>query len=170
MRGTAEPSAGFAPIAGADARVLVLGSLPGRRSIASNEYYAHPRNAFWPIMAELVKATGDYRQRCRLLEQNGIAVWDVLASSVRPGSLDSAIDLASARVNDFAAFFTTQPQIERLCFNGKTAERIFRQRVTGALLPSGLQLHSLPSTSPAYAAMKFERKLELWRTGIGLSN
>lgn len=160
-------SFGFAPIAGSDARVLILGSLPGKRSLAQNEYYAHPRNAFWSIMRELAGATGTYRQRAAALRQNKIAVWDVLADSIRPGSLDADIDLATAKVNDFESFFAVHPNIGWICFNGQAAAGIYRKRVHTEWSPQDLRV--LPSTSPAYAAMKFEQKLELWRAGIGLN-
>lgn len=153
---------------GENPQILILGSLPGWRSIECDEYYAHPRNAFWRIMAELVAASGDYSARCQAVTDSGIAIWDVLASSVRPGSLDADIDLATARANDFAAFFTRYPNIHRVCFNGKAAARIFRQRVPVSILPDGISLLTLPSTSPAYAAMKFSQKLERWRAGIEL--
>ncbi len=91
-----EPSEGFPPVAGADARILVLGSLPGDRSISEQQYYAHPQNAFWPIMRELFGIEGDYSVRCKRLIENRIALWDVLHSSVRPGSMDSDIHLDSA--------------------------------------------------------------------------
>ena len=161
-------SIGFPPIVGDNAQVLVLGSLPSKRSLESNEYYAHPRNAFWPIMATLFAAKGSYRARCRALTEHGIAVWDVLASSIRPGSLDSSIDLVSAEINDFSTFFTEHPTIYRICCNGQAAARIFQRRVPKHLVPPGAQVLTLPSTSPAYAAMQFDRKLELWRKGIGL--
>ena len=169
MHENARRSAGFAPVSDAEARTLILGSLPSQRSIDCNEYYAHPRNAFWPVMAELLGATGSYEDRCRVLRQNHIAVWDVLASSVRPGSLDSDIDLATAEVNDFEAFFAGHPAIERICFNGQAAAQIFARRVALQVSCENLRMLTLPSTSPAYAAMKFERKLELWGAGIGLT-
>ena len=87
---------GSPPVALADARILVLGSLPSERSIAVGEYYAHPRNAFWPIMRELVGARGSYAERCTALVEAGIALWDVLKRSERPGSLDSDIRLDTA--------------------------------------------------------------------------
>src|SRR5210317_1751806 len=100
MAGVMAPSEGFAPVARGDARVLVLGSLPGARSIAEQQYYAHPQNAFWPIMRELFMIDGDYAARCDQLRENGIALWDVLRSSVRPGSMDADIQLGSAVAND----------------------------------------------------------------------
>lgn len=93
-------SLGFPPVARRDARILILGSLPGQRSIAAREYYAHPQNGFWKIMAELVGASGSYEQRCAALLKSHIALWDVLGSSLRPGSLDADIQLATAEVNE----------------------------------------------------------------------
>jgi hypoxanthine-DNA glycosylase len=119
-------------------------------------------------MAELVAAGGPYAERCHALTRSGIAVWDVLASSFRPGSLDADIDVATARINDFGAFFAEHPSISRICFNGQAAARIYRQRVPESVTPAGVSLRNLPSTSPAYAAMQFAQKLELWRVGVGL--
>lgn len=164
-----ERSAGFAPIDSDDARVLILGSLPSRRSIADEQYYAHPQNTFWRIMAELAGAVGPYADRCSALQQGGIALWDVLASSVRPGSLDADIQLSSAKVNDFQQFLATHGAIERICFNGQQAAKIFSARVPQNVVDSRIQLFTLPSTSPAHAAMRFEEKLEIWRDGLALS-
>ena len=158
---------GFPPIAAPDARILVLGSLPGERSIAAQQYYAHPRNAFWAIMSELYGVHGADDARCDQLKVHRIAVWDVLASSVRPGSLDARIDVDSARVNDFAAFLAAHRQIERIAFNGRKAEQLFHRFVE---LPGrSIDLVGLPSTSPAYAAMSFSGKLEKWREAFGLT-
>ncbi|MFQ6006363.1 MAG: DNA-deoxyinosine glycosylase, partial [Woeseia sp.] len=90
-------SRGFRPIAAPDATVLILGSLPSRKSIEASEYYAHPQNAFWRIMGELFGACPvlPYAARAAVLKANGIALWDVLAQSVRQGSLDSNIDLST---------------------------------------------------------------------------
>ena len=91
-----EPSEGFPPVARADARILVLGSLPGQKSLSASEYYAHPQNSFWRIMQELFGVDGHYDQRCVLLGESKLALWDVLRSSVRRGSLDSDIRRESA--------------------------------------------------------------------------
>jgi len=162
-----EVSAGFPPIAGEDARVLVLGSLPSQASLAANEYYAHPQNAFWKIMRELVCADGTYAERCEALQASGIAVWDVLARSVRPGSMDADIQLGSAVPNDFPTFFAEHAGLRLVCFNGKKSEQIFRKFVQFPDPNSGLRFEPLPSTSPAYAALAFEEKLHIWRGIIG---
>ena len=170
MVSQSERSSGFEPLANDDARVLILGSLPSQRSIAANEYYAHPQNSFWRIMGELVGAGGDYADRCSALQRGKIALWDVLASSVRPGSLDADIQMSSAEVNDFVHFLAAHTAVERICFNGQKAAKIFSDRVSQDIIDSRIQLFTLPSTSPAHAAMRFDEKLELWRTGIAYLN
>ncbi len=155
-----ERSEGFPPISRPDARLLILGSLPGQRSIDEQQYYAHPRNAFWPIMAALFAASGSYAERCDRLRQCGIAVWDVLGSSVRPGSMDADIDVASAQTNDFAWFFANHAGVRRVAFNGRKAEQLFHRLVER---PDRVEYIGLPSTSPAYASMSFSGKLEVWR-------
>lgn len=160
---------GFPPIVGRSPRVLVLGSMPGVASLAAGEYYAHPRNLFWPIMAELVgfDPATSYSRRARAIAAAGIAVWDVLGSCVRPGSLDSAIVNDTIIVNDFTAFLAKHRRIERVCFNGRKAEAAWRRHVLPRL-PSVRQLdyRLLPSTSPAHAGMSYLRKLRTWRSAI----
>ncbi len=154
----------FPPIAAANAKLLILGSMPGKASLAANQYYAHPRNLFWPILGELVGAfpTLAYNERIKILTANGIAVWDVLKSCRRQSSLDADIDKASIIANDFAAFFTAYPQITRVFFNGGTAELTFRKHVLPTLNTRQLQLKRLPSTSPAHAALSYSQKLQIW--------
>ena len=157
---------GFPPVAGRGARVLVLGSLPGRASLEARQYYAQPQNAFWRIMGTLVGAGRelDYERRLTRLTRASIALWDVLAAGERRGSLDAAIARGTAEVNDFAAFFERHPGIGAVYFNGRTAEEIYRRRVLPALPApfARLCLRALPSTSPAYAGMSFAIKLARW--------
>ena len=160
-----ERSEGFLPIARRDARVLVLGSLPGQRSLSDQEYYAHPQNAFWSIINDIFAISGDYEERCHGLIENKIALWDVLQASERPGSLDSDIRLESAVANDFELFFENHPRVDWIAFNGKKAEQLFR-RFVPAVVVGHRQLISLPSTSPAFAAMPISGKLEKWKTGL----
>ncbi len=160
------PSTGFPPVERADARVLILGSLPGQRSIAEQQYYAHPRNAFWRIMRELFGIAGDYEARCSLLRTNGVALWDVLQSSVRPGSLDAQIRIEHAVVNDFADFFATHTALRLVAFNGRKAQQLFGRFVTPTGVAGDLPQVLLPSTSPAYAAMSFPAKLSAWREAL----
>lgn len=157
---------GFPPIARTDARILILGSLPGKASLAACEYYAHPQNAFWKIMRILCGAEGSYRARGERLMDRGIAVWDVLANSVRPGSMDADIRIETAKPNDFERFLSTHDRIGLVCFNGKKAEQLFRRLVTLDGLTAKPQLVPLPSTSPAYASLSFNKKLAAWRNAI----
>ena len=160
-----EPSEGFPPIVRPDARILILGSLPGQKSLTDQEYYAHPQNAFWPIMMQIFGISGDYDERCARLRDSSLALWDVLRASVRPGSLDADIQRESATANDFRKFLSVNTEIERIAFNGKKAEQLFRTMVPSKHYEH-IQLVGLPSTSPAYAAMPFEGKLSLWRAGL----
>ena len=160
------PSESFSPIAAADARVLILGSLPGTRSLAKQQYYAQPQNAFWKIMGELFGAGPDlpYATRTERLSASGIALWDVVASAERPGSLDASIVAATVVVNDFATLFSRCPLIELVCFNGAKATELFERRVLPGL-DNGfghLKYERLPSTSPANAAMRYDEKLARW--------
>ena len=159
-------SAGFAPVASIDARVLILGSLPGRRSIAAAQYYAHPQNAFWRIMRDIVGAEGDYANRCDRLMESRIALWDVLANSVRPGSMDSDIDVSTAEANDFERFLGNHKGIELIAFNGQKAAQLFARSVEPDLTYAHFKMRTLPSTSPAYASMNYVEKLRQWRATI----
>jgi TDG/mug DNA glycosylase family protein len=124
-------SNGFEPIANADARVLILGTLPGKASLERREYYAQPRNAFWEIMARLISTPADlcYEERTQKLLENHIALWDVCANAERFGSLDKKIRMSTVTPNDFNAFLGIHDQISLICFNGAHAERIFRRKV-----------------------------------------
>lgn len=157
---------GFAPIAARDARVLVLGTIPGRQSLAKGQYYANPQNAFWFIMERLLEAkTGlEYEARTALLKTAGVALWDVLFTAERDRSVDSAIVAGSEIANDFSIFFHLQDRIRTVFFNGARAEVLFR-RFALPVLPQGpdLTMVRLPSTSPAAARMTRNDKLEAWR-------
>ncbi len=157
----------FPPIARRDARVLVLGTMPGIASLAASQYYAHPRNAFWPIVGAVCgfDPALPYRRRCAALRARGVAVWDVLAACVRPGSLDSDIDVATMEAHDFAAFFASHRAIRVVVGNGGVAHGLFVRRVQ-PLLPEparSLPAVRVPSTSPAHAGRSFAAKLAAWR-------
>lgn len=136
--------------------------MPGIASLEAGEYYGHPRNAFWPIMGALFGAGPDlpYVERVARLEASGVAVWDVLMSCVREGSLDS--NIRDEVPNDFAALFAGQPGIRRILLNGGKAAAGFRKH-GASFAPSGASIHVVPSTSPAHAARRFEEKLAIWR-------
>ena len=158
---------GFSPIAAHDAKVLILGSMPGVASLDRQQYYGHPRNAFWPVMTRIFDGATepDYLDRKAILTANKIALWDVLKCCYREGSLDASIKRASIQTNDFSGFFRRHPNISHVFFNGGTAEIMYRKYVMPALdeSMSKLQYCRLPSTSPAYATMSLEKKTQCWR-------
>jgi hypoxanthine-DNA glycosylase len=159
----------FPPVADMHATLLILGSMPGKASLQQNQYYAHPHNAFWKIMGELCGAEPSlpYEQRLAALKASGIALWDVLHSCEREGSLDS--DIEQEEANDLAAFFSRHPHITRVFFNGAKAEQSFRKFVHGIQKLPPLELVRLPSTSPAHAGMRYADKLKVWREAIAPS-
>ncbi|MDT8310240.1 MAG: DNA-deoxyinosine glycosylase [Methylophaga sp.] len=155
---------GFDWLARPDAQVLILGSIPGIASLQQQQYYAHPRNAFWPIMQQIYDWPHlDYARRCQALINEKIALWDVLHSCRRRGSLDSDIDSNSLAINNFPALLSRHPDISRILFNGAKAAQLFQRHVN---IPDAIQLVKLPSTSPAHAAMSFQVKLEKWRMAL----
>jgi hypoxanthine-DNA glycosylase len=142
---------GLPPIAGPGTRLLVLGSFPGAASLARQQYYAHPQNQFWRILQAIWPSSpypdclSSYENRCDWLLARGLGVWDVYASCERAGSLDSAI--RHAEVNDFAGLARQCPQLRAIAHNGGES-------------------YKLPSTSPANASWRFERKLAAWRVVV----
>lgn len=159
----------FPPIARADAQVLILGSMPGEASLAAGRYYAHPRNAFWPVLGTLCGFAADapYERRVSALQLRGIALWDVLRSCERAGSLDGDIVTATAEANDFATFFAAHSRIRGVFCNGGTAFRAF-VRVLRALDDPfrSLPCRALASTSPAHAGRTTSWKREVWALAL----
>ncbi len=154
---------GFEPIIPSSPKILILGTMPSVVSIDQEFYYAHPRNAFWPIIASLVsKSLVSIEDKRRACEEKGIFLWDVLQNCQRPGSLDSAIKQPQA--NDFESLFQTYPQLKTIAFNGQSAEKLFKKEVLKKQsLPKELVFITLPSTSPAYATITLEGKRLLWQ-------
>jgi hypoxanthine-DNA glycosylase len=149
----------FAPVADAGARLLILGSLPGEMSLRIGQYYGNPQNQFWRLMGvalgrELPEA---YEARLMALQSAGLALWDVVASAVRPGSLDARI--RDHQPNPLAEFVATLPRLQAVAFNGKTSAAIGGRALADA---SDLELIALPSSSPAYT-LPFERKAAAWQ-------
>ena len=158
--------ASFNAVESANARVLILGTLPSVKSLAAGEYYAHPRNSFWWIMGELIGAAPvlPYAQRLKRLRLSGIALWDVCKAAERAGSSDANILMESIEPNDFRSFLTSHPRIELICFNGQPAHKLFLSKA----LPQLAGLRPIPqavldSTSPACARISREEKLARWR-------
>ncbi|MFT4045132.1 MAG: DNA-deoxyinosine glycosylase [Solimonas sp.] len=160
----------FPPAAGRDARVLILGSMPGVASLQAQRYYAHPRNLFWPFMGELFGAgpTLPYAGRLKRLQRCGVAVWDVLAACERPGSLDGRIARGSEVANDIAGFRRAHAGLERICLNGGKAAEAFARHVVKPqpAAVAGLAVVALPSTSPANAGQARAAKLAAWRAAL----
>ena len=157
----------FPPIAGADAHTLILGTMPGVASLTAGQYYAHSRNGFWTILGRLLgfDAQLDYAARVQRLITAGIAVWDVLQSCERRGSLDARIQEAVA--NDFKEFFGCHSGVVRVCFNGATAQALFRRHVVPTLDDAPRRSYvRLPSTSPANAGIALSAKLDAWRAVV----
>ena len=157
---------GFPPIAEKTATVLILGSMPGEESLRKNEYYGHPGNAFWKIMAELFKfdPTIRYEERINILLKNKIALWDVLRFCERKGSLDSNIKNKTIVENDFDSFFKKYSNISDVYFNGVKAEQEYFKRVLHTLsgIKQNINYYGLPSTSPAMTQMSFKAKMLEW--------
>jgi hypoxanthine-DNA glycosylase len=159
---------GLPPLVGPAPRVLVLGSMPGAASLAAGAYYAHPRNAFWTIAGEALgfDPTAPYDTRAARLTAAGIALWDVIGACRRRGSLDSAIDPASIRVNPIAELIEREATIERVLTNGGLASRLFARHLADAL-PRTVEVHAMPSTSPANASWSLKRKRAVWFPALG---
>lgn len=159
---------GFPPVLGRAPRVLILGSLPGRASLAAGEYYAQPRNAFWKIMGAVCGASPAlaYADRLTRLQRAGIALWDVLHAAERPGSLDADIVAASEQLNDIAGLLQRHPTITLVACNGQKAAASLSRHVVPALPEGRIAMVTLPSTSAAHATLGFDDKLERWRAAL----
>lgn len=155
---SASPLTGLAPVIAPNTRILILGSFPGAASLAAQQYYAHPRNLLWPILSAL---TGEdlaalaYAERLPRLLAHGFGLWDVLGACERKGSLDA--DIRKPAANDFARLRELCPLLETVGFNGQTSGKFAPQ-----FAAAGYRTLVLPSTSPAHAALSFERKLAIW--------
>lgn len=153
---------GLAPVVRADTRLLILGSFPGAASLAAQQYYGHPHNAFWKIVAATWLGDAQalrhaaYEERLACLLDQGLGLWDVYASCERVGSLDAAI--RAPEVNDLASLHQRCRELRAVAHNGGESHR--HARYSAAL---GVPVHRLPSTSPAHTSWSFERKLAAWQ-------
>jgi TDG/mug DNA glycosylase family protein len=157
----------FDPVIQSNPRALILGSMPGKRSLEMQQYYAHPQNAFWCIMGELFGFAADlpYPQRLDRLTERGIALWDVLHSCERAGSLDTAIQMEVP--NDLPGLLAGRLGIRLICCNGGKSWSAFHRHILPRLSAerlAALELRRLPSTSPANARLSYAQKLELWQS------
>ena len=157
---------GFPPIAEKTATVLILGSMPGEESLRRNEYYGHPRNTFWKIMAALFEFDYSikYDERIKKIIKNKIALWDVMKFCERKGSLDTDIKNSTIIENDFYSFFNDCQNIRAVYFNGVKAEKEYLKRVLPTLsgLKRKISYMRLPSTSPAMTQVSFKAKILEW--------
>ena len=159
----------FAPVSRQDARILILGSMPGNVSLQASQYYAHPRNLFWQIMEEVlgIARSESYANRLLQLQQKQIALWDVAFQCQRVSSLDSDIVGSSVQPNDFARFFREHPHVQLVCLNGnKAAELYLRHVQRNVEQAKAVATVRLPSTSPANASISKERKISQWRQAL----
>ncbi|WP_372737406.1 DNA-deoxyinosine glycosylase [Neptunomonas sp.] len=158
------PVTSFNPIVAPQAKLLILGSMPGVKSLQEQQYYAHPRNAFWQIMKHLLEFDDElnYTRRLEHIQRHGVALWDVAHQCIRPGSLDSEIDRNSVIPNEIARLLKANPSIRAICFNGQTAAKMFKRHFPGLLTTPGISFITLPSTSPAHASLSFADKLAAW--------
>ncbi len=156
----------FAPILGRHPRILILGSMPGIASLEAVQYYAHPRNVFWPIMADLfsIDAETDYARRIAQISEAPVILWDTLKRCERPGSLDSSIRRDSVETNDISGLLAEYPGVRAVACNGATSANYFRRLVMPKIVAEiEIELLPMPSTSPANAGMNFAQKLAAWR-------
>lgn len=155
---------GFSYVSGPSPHSLILGSAPGKESLARQQYYGYPHNRFWKLLGECLNFDYQmsYQQRLEALIAQGFALWDVIGAFVRPGSLDSSF--VEMKANNFQEFFDSHPSIGRVAFNGKKAKEVFERQVRPDLdLQRNLEYVYLPSTSPANATWSYERLLGIWQ-------
>jgi len=157
---------GFPPIAEEGATVLILGTMPGEESLRKNEYYANRRNSFWKIMASLFgfNSLAKYEERINILMENRIALWDVMRSCERKGSLDTDINNETIIENDFTSLYHRYPNIRNVFFNGAKAENEYFKRVLPKLSKTkhAIAYDRLPSTSPAMTQLSLNAKILKW--------
>ena len=157
---------GLAPVFDARAQLLVLGSFPGAASLQAAQYYAHPRNAFWPVMAALTDeadlATRPYAERLPALRRHRIALWDAVAACRREGSLDTAIE--AAEPSDLRELVARLPELRAIACNGTLAHK----QTLLALGDTSLPVLRLPSTSPALAGLSLATKIDVWCAAVQL--
>lgn len=161
----------FDPLIGQQLQTLILGTMPGRKSLHDQQYYAHPRNALWPILCAIVQG-GDpdfavhtrlnYEQRCALVTQAGFGLWDVLASCEREGSLDSNIVRTTEIPNNIEDLVNKHPELQMIACNGRTAETLFKRHIQTTMIHTGISLVCLPSSSPAMARLDLKEKYRQW--------
>ncbi len=159
---------GFPPSIDRACTILILGSMPGISSLQAQQYYAHPRNRFWPLMMQLLTGRDvvplQYEERLSLLLKHHIALWDSIDTCERSGSLDTAIRKETG--NDFSVLLREYPRIHTICFNGAKSFQCFRRYNAPLLLRQDIHFHQLPSTSPANAGWSMDKLLKAWAEAL----
>lgn len=150
----------FPPIINENSKILILGSIPGLKSLEMQQYYAHPQNKFWKIIFEIFNEefATDYSERIKILEKHHIALWDVIDTCERKGSLDS--EIRNEEANRIGELLQNYPSIKSIFCNGQKSYKNLQK-----ILPKDfyLPIIALPSTSPAHASLKYEEKLKKWK-------
>jgi hypoxanthine-DNA glycosylase len=153
---------GLAPVIAKTSRLLILGSFPGVASLQAQQYYGHPRNQFWPLLGAIWQVDFTamaYADRLAQLRQQGLGLWDVVASCSRQGSLDA--DIREAEFNDLSRLKRIAPSLRLVAHNGAESAKVMRR-----VQSLGLPVVKLPSSSPANASWSFDRKLQAWRAAF----
>lgn len=155
----------FPPILPDAPHILILGTMPGEKSLEAHQYYAHPQNQFWKFMGDIYSAglIHPYEQRVAILKEKGVAVWDVIQTCTRQGSMDA--DIKSPVVNDFETFYRKNPTIKLVVFDSLTAETLYHRHVLQSLTMD-LEYRRVPSPSPAHARMTYADKLAIWSAAL----
>ncbi|MBI2500512.1 MAG: DNA-deoxyinosine glycosylase [Deltaproteobacteria bacterium] len=158
----------FPFVSSTNAEILILGSMPGQKSLEANQYYAHPHNSFWDLMEHIFGAGHqlEYEKRLQMLKENRVALWDVAFQCQRNGSLDS--NIRAVTPNDFQSFFAKHRRIRSVFFNGQKAEQLFTRLVLSNIgeRVQKLKFVRLPSTSPAHASLTREQKKARWHRAL----
>ena len=168
MTNTRPSCVGFPPSIDENCTILILGSMPGVTSLEKQQYYAHPQNRFWPLMAQLLEhsdsAPANYADRLQMLLRHHIALWDSIDTCDRDGSLDTAIRNVAA--NDFTAFLQKYPMLHTICFNGAKSFQTFKRYNKQLLKNPAIRFLPMPSTSPANARWHMDMLKEAWQTAF----
>lgn len=157
-----EKSEGLLPIEKEDSEILILGTLPGIKSLELGEYYSNSSNKFWDILSQIYEKTIpiSYKDKIEWLHKQNIALWDILKAAARDGSLDSNIQHPEA--NDILSFITSHPHLRMIVFNGSKPQEYFNNYMGNTSIPIGIKLLTLPSTSSANTHLTFNEKVKQW--------
>ena len=157
-----EKSEGLLPIEKEDSEILVLGTLPGKKSLELGEYYSNPSNKFWDILSEIYKKPipTSYKEKIEWLHKQKLALWDILKAAIRNGSLDNNIQHPEA--NDIIGFISAHPHLRMIVFNGSKSQEYFNNYIGNTSIPIGIKLLTLPSTSSANTHLTFNEKVKQW--------